>query len=66
MQRLYLFTPLLDDPASFTRDLEAALSAGDIAAVLLRLAEADERALINRAKALAASVQRRGESLDAV
>jgi thiamine-phosphate pyrophosphorylase len=62
-QRLYLFTPVLDDTASFTHQLEAALSAGDIAAVLLRLADADERALTNRAKALAASVQRRDVAL---
>jgi thiamine-phosphate pyrophosphorylase len=62
-QRLYLFTPVLNDPASFTREIEAALGAGDIAAVLLRLADADERALINRAKAVAASVQRRDVAL---
>jgi thiamine-phosphate pyrophosphorylase len=62
-QRLYLFTPPLDDPASFTRELDAALSAADIAAVLLRLAEADERTLIERAKAVAAIVQRRDGAL---
>jgi thiamine-phosphate pyrophosphorylase len=61
--RLYLVTPRLDDPASFARDLDAALTAGDIAAVLLRLADADERALINRAKAIAAIVQRRDIAL---
>jgi thiamine-phosphate pyrophosphorylase len=58
-QRLYLFTPRLDDAESFTPALEAALEAGDIAAVLARFAEADERALVNRAKALAAVAQRR-------
>jgi thiamine-phosphate pyrophosphorylase len=62
-QRLYLFTPPLDDPASFTREIDAALSAADIAAVLLRLAEADERTLIERAKAMAAIVQRRDVAL---
>ncbi len=36
-----------------------ALGAGDIAAVLLRLAHADERTLIARAKTVAAAVQRR-------
>jgi thiamine-phosphate pyrophosphorylase len=40
-------------------NLEAALSAGDIAAVLLRLEDSDERTLINRAKTIAAIVQRR-------
>jgi len=62
-QRLYLITPHLDDPTSFAGDLEAALSAADIAAVLLRLAPADERMLINRAKAVAAIVQRRDVAL---
>ena len=47
----------------FSRDLDAALGAGDIAAVLLRLEPADERSLINRAKAVAAVVQRRDIAL---
>ncbi len=58
-QRLYVFTPILDDTKSFASELDAALSAADIAAVLLRLAEADERTLIDRAKAVAGVVQRR-------
>ena len=58
-QRLYLATPALDDPEQFGRELDAALAAADIAAVLVRLADADERSLINRAKAIAAIVQRR-------
>jgi thiamine-phosphate pyrophosphorylase len=62
-QRLYLVTPPLDDTASFARQLEAALAAADIAAVLLRLAQSDERTLINRAKATAAVVQRRDVAL---
>ena len=57
-QRLYLITPQLGDTAAFARDLGAALQAGDIAAVLLRLEGADERTMINRAKAVAAVVQR--------
>ena len=61
--RLYLITPPVDDPASFAPQLEAALAAGDIAAVLLRLATADERTLINRAKAVAEIVQRRDVAL---
>ena len=56
--RLYLVTPLLGDTAPFVDPLAAALEAGDIAAVLLRLEDADERTLINRAKSLAAIVQR--------
>jgi thiamine-phosphate pyrophosphorylase len=61
--RLYLITPTLGDVAAFARDLDAALGAGDVAAVLLRLADADERALTNRAKTIAAAVQRRDIAL---
>jgi thiamine-phosphate pyrophosphorylase len=61
--RLYLFTPLLGDTAAFADKLAAALDVGDIAAVLLRLEDADERALINRAKVLAGIVQPRGVAL---
>src|SRR3984893_3835205 len=56
--RVYLLTPELHDTASFARDLDAVLTTADIAAVLLRLADADERALVNRAKTVAAAVQR--------
>ena len=61
--RLYLITPPLGDPASFGRALAAALDAGDVAAVLLRLADSDERTLVNRAKAIAAIVQPRDIAL---
>ena len=63
MARLYLFTPALDDTAAFARTLERALPAADVAAVLLRLDDADERALINRIKTVAAAVQRRDIAL---
>jgi thiamine-phosphate pyrophosphorylase len=56
--RLYLVTPQLSDSASFAHDVGAALAAGDIAAVLLRLEPTDERTMINRAKAIGAIVQR--------
>ena len=62
-QRFYLFTPQLDDPASLAGELEAALAAADIAAVLLRLAESDERTQISHVKAMAALVQRRDVAL---
>jgi thiamine-phosphate pyrophosphorylase len=58
--RLYLITSRLDDTAAFARELGSALGAVNVAAVLLRLANADERTLINRAKALGAIVQDRG------
>jgi thiamine-phosphate pyrophosphorylase len=62
-QRIYLITPPVGDPASFGRALAAALDAGDVAAVLLRLEDSDERTLVNRAKAIAAIVQPRDIAL---
>jgi thiamine-phosphate pyrophosphorylase len=61
--RLYLVTPRLDETAGIVPLLADALAAGDVAAVLLRLAPADERSLINRAKALCPAVQDRGAAL---
>jgi thiamine-phosphate pyrophosphorylase len=61
--RLYLVTPALDDTTGFVKTLDAALNATDIAAVLLRLADADERTLVNRAKTVATVVQRRDVAL---
>jgi thiamine-phosphate pyrophosphorylase len=61
--RLYLVTPRLGDPTAFMDPLAAALAAGDVAAVLLRLADDDERALVNRIKALAGPVQEKGAAL---
>jgi thiamine-phosphate pyrophosphorylase len=61
--RLYLITPALADTAAFSATLAEALAAGDFAAVLLRLVKADERGLINRAKAIAPVVQDKGAAL---
>ena len=62
--RLYLITPPIADAARFADELAAALAAGaDVAAVLLRLAEADERALINGVKLLAPPAQDQGTAL---
>ena len=61
--RLYLVTPPIGDPLAFAAALRAALAAGDFAAVLLRLVEADERSQINRVKALAPIVQDKGAAL---
>ena len=61
--RLYLVTPAAADPASLKLDLLAALDSADIAAVLLRLPDEDDRALINRIKALAPTVQRADAAL---
>ncbi len=57
--RLYLVTPPLGDAEDLTAPLSDALAAGDIAAVLVRLAGGDERTQINRVKTLAPIVQRR-------
>jgi thiamine-phosphate pyrophosphorylase len=62
-QRLYLVTPAISDPAPFAGELEHALGVGDIAAVLLRLADGGERTLIERAKHIAAVVQSRDVAL---
>jgi len=62
-QRLYLITPQIEDAAAFAGELDRALGAGDIAAVLLRLADGGERTLIERAKHIAGVVQRRDVAL---
>jgi len=60
---LYLFTPPLGDVAAFLRALQTVTDTTDVAALLLRLQDADERTLINRAKDVAAIVQPRGIAL---
>lgn len=55
--RLYLITPWIEDPSAFTDSLAQALGAADVAALLVRLREGDERTLINRVKALAPLAQ---------
>ena len=57
---LYLISPVLADPSGFAALLNAALDAADVAALLLRLASADEGTLIKRAKAVAGAAQARG------
>ncbi len=61
--RLYLITPPLAETGAFAASLAAALAAGDVAAVLLRLAGDDERGLINCAKALGPVAQDKGAAL---
>jgi len=59
--RLYLITPpRLDDLAGFAKTLEAALAAGDVAAVQLRLKEADDAAILRAAAMLRPVMQERG------
>jgi thiamine-phosphate pyrophosphorylase len=58
--RLYLATPVVDDPAELAAGLAGALAAADVAAVLLRLKPVDQRTMISRAKALAPVIQAGG------
>jgi thiamine-phosphate pyrophosphorylase len=61
--RLYLVTPRVADAEAFAAPLAASLTSADVAAVLLRLAPADERGLINCAKTLALVAQERDVAL---
>ena len=61
--RLYLATQPVEDAAPLAPLLEELLAVADVAAVLVRLAEADDRSKINRVKALAASIQKPGAAL---
>ncbi len=61
--RLYLVTPPVEDATAFASELTAALAAGDVAAVLLRFAPADERTMINIAKMLSGLVQEKEAAL---
>ena len=61
--RLYLATPELDDPSQLAASLPDLLAAADIAAVLVRLRETDQRTMISRIKALAPAIQAGGAAL---
>ncbi|MGB9369678.1 MAG: thiamine phosphate synthase [Xanthobacteraceae bacterium] len=61
--RLYLATPPLGEPGAIADDLAAALNAADIAAVLVRLADGEERDLIARIEALRILIQSNGAAL---
>lgn len=61
--RLYLITPVVDDPAVFAPRLAEACATGHVAALLLRLPKAEERTLVNHIKVLASSVQDHGTAL---
>lgn len=61
--RLYLVSPVVSDAAAFAPVLEAACGAGETAALLLRLAPADDRTQINRIKQLAPVAQQHGAAV---
>jgi thiamine-phosphate pyrophosphorylase len=58
--RLYLATPVVDDPSQLAASLAGVLAAADVAAVLLRLKPVDQRTMISRVKALAPAIQAAG------
>ena len=61
--RLYLATPVVDDPSPLTATLPGLLAGVDVAAVLVRLKPTDQRTMISRVKALAPAVQDSGAAL---
>ncbi len=63
LPRLYLATPVVDDPQAVVKTLSSLLGEADIAAVLLRLKPSDPRTLVSHAKALASVVQGKGAAL---
>jgi thiamine-phosphate pyrophosphorylase len=63
MPRLYLATPVVDDPASLAASLPGVLAGLDIAAVLVRLKPTDPRGMITRVKTLAPAIQNAGAAL---
>ena len=61
--RLYLGTPEVDDPSQLVALLPDLLAAADVAAVLVRLKETDQRGMISRLKQLAPVIQNAGAAL---
>src|SRR3982074_416526 len=61
--RLYLATPVVDDPSSLIASLPGMLAEADVAAVLVRLQPHDQRTLISRGKGLAPVIQGGGAAL---
>lgn len=61
--RLYAVTHAVRDPGPLRAALAEIVAAADVAAVLLDLADADERGLVNAVKALAPAVQAAGTAL---
>ena len=61
--RLYLATPEVDDVSALLAQLPDLLAAADVAAVLVRLKETDQRSMISRLKQLAPVIQNAGVAL---
>jgi thiamine-phosphate pyrophosphorylase len=62
-QRLFLITPPVDDPLAFRPALAAALSAGDVACVHLRLAAREDAQVKRHVQVLAETIQQHGAAL---
>ena len=58
--RLYLATPVVDDPAALVAELPKLLAGADVAAVLVRLKARDPRGMTECAKALVRPIQDAG------
>ena len=63
MPRLYLATPVVEDPQALAASLPGLLAGADVAAVLLRLEPSDPRTMPSRVKMLAPAVQNAGAAL---
>src|ERR1700737_3774388 len=61
--RLYLATPVVDEPSPLLASLPGLLAGADGAAVLLRVKPTDQRTMISRVKALAPAIQGSGAAL---
>jgi len=61
--RIYLATPVVDDPSALVASLPGLLAVADVAAVLLRLQMTDQRSMISKVKTLAPAIQNTGAAL---
>src|SRR4030081_3400975 len=61
--RLYLATPVVDDPSPLMASVPGLLAGANVAAVLVRLKPTDQRTMSSRVKALAPAIQDRGAAL---
>ena len=61
--RLYLATPVVDDPSPLMASLPGLLAGANVAAVLVRLKPTDQRTMISRVKALAPAIQDSGAAV---
>jgi thiamine-phosphate pyrophosphorylase len=62
-RRLYLVVPRLDGASQLARTLDQTLDAADVAALLLRLPQAEDDALVDHVKQIAPLVQARNVAL---